>query len=171
MAGLGTHMLPIAVMLPDVLVDTMYDKKSENLAYMINRYNDTAISQTLADEVAPNKVNKYGIVDLGGESLVVGQSVQIPKAVKRLVIEDAPSNLSIMGRYVFSPKLWDCLRRTPLGVGDKIQLTDAIDFLMLKENVEATLIVGKTHDCGSRLGYLQTNFLYAPRREDINNSY
>lgn len=159
---------PFAVVLPDVLVDnTLYDKKSENLAYMINRYDETGVSQILVEEVAKDAVDNYGIVDLGGEDLAVGQSVQIQKAVEKPAVDEAPSNLSIMGRYVFSPKLWDCLRRTPLGVGDEIQLTDAIDLLMREYDVEATLLAGKSHDCGSKLGYLKTNFLYASRREDI----
>lgn len=159
---------PFAVVLPDVLVDnTMYDKKTENLAYMIDRYDATGISQILVEEVNPDEVDKYGIVDLGGEALTVGQSVKIQKAVEKPEIENAPSNLSIMGRYIFSPKLWDCLRRTPLGVGDEIQLTDAVDLLMREYDVEATLLAGKSHDCGSKLGYLQTNFLYASRRKDI----
>lgn len=159
---------PFAVVLPDVLVDnTMYNPKTENLAYMIERYDQTGISQILVEEVPENEVDKYGIVDLGGEELTSGSSVKIQQAVEKPNLDDAPSNLSIMGRYIFTPKLWDCLKRTPLGVGDEIQLTDAIDLLMREYDVEATLISGKSHDCGSKLGYLQTNFLYASRRKDI----
>ncbi len=159
---------PFAVILPDVLVDnTLYNPKTDNLAYMMKQYEETGISQILVEEVPHEEVNKYGIVDLDGAELVAGQSVKIKDAVEKPSIEKAPSNLSIMGRYVFSPKLWDCLKRTPLGVGDEIQLTDAIDILMQEEEVQATLIKGKSHDCGSKLGYLKTNFLYASRREDI----
>ncbi len=159
---------PFAVVLPDVLVDdTMYDAKTDNLAYMMSQYEKTGLSQILVEEVPENEVNKYGIVDLGGEALACGQSSKILQAVEKPEIDKSPSNLSIMGRYVFSPKLWDCLKRTPLGVGDEIQLTDAIDLLMQEDEVQATLIKGKSHDCGSKLGYLQTNFLYARRRKDI----
>lgn len=159
---------PFAVVLPDVLVDnTMYDTSTDNLAYMMQTYEATGASQILVEEVPSNEVDKYGIVDLGGKTLEAGQSVKIQKVVEKPSIYEAPSNLSIMGRYVFSPKLWGCLRRTPLGVGDEIQLTDAIDLLMREYDVEATLLVGKSHDCGSKLGYLQTNFLYASRRKDI----
>ncbi len=72
----------------------------------------------------------YGIVDLDGQQLKVGQSVRIDNAVEKPDIDKAPSNLSIVGRYVFSPKLSGCLKRTPLGVGDEMQLTDAVGLFM-----------------------------------------
>lgn len=159
---------PFAVVLPDVLVDnTAYNTKTDNLAYMIKQYEETARSQILVEEVPVDEVDKYGIVDLQGENLAAGQSVKIHSVVEKPSVNQSPSNLSIMGRYVFSPRLWDCLKRTPLGIGDEIQLTDAIDLLMADEPVDATLITGCSHDCGSKLGYLRTNFLYASRRKDI----
>ncbi len=159
---------PFAVVLPDVLVDnTMYNPSTDNLAYMIGEYEKTGVSQIMVEEVPHNEVDKYGIVDLDKAELSVGQSVKIHSVVEKPEIDKAPSNLSIVGRYVFSPKLWECLKRTPLGVGGEIQLTDAVDLLMADEEVDATLITGKSHDCGSKLGYLQTNFLYASRRTDI----
>ncbi len=159
---------PFAVVLPDVLVDnTMYNPSTDNLAYMIGEYEKTGVSQIMVEEVPHNEVDKYGIVDLDKAELSVGQSVKIHSVVEKPEIDKAPSNLSIVGRYVFSPKLWECLKRTPLGVGGEIQLTDAVDLLMTNEEVDATLITGKSHDCGSKLGYLQTNFLYASRRTDI----
>ncbi len=159
---------PFAVVLPDVLVDnTMYNPSTDNLAYMIGEYEKTGVSQIMVEEVPRNEVDKYGIVDLDKAELSAGQSVKIHSVVEKPEIDKAPSNLSIVGRYVFSPKLWDCLKRTPLGVGGEIQLTDAVDLLMVNEEVDVTLITGKSHDCGSKLGYLQTNFLYASRRSDI----
>ncbi len=159
---------PFAVVLPDVLVDnTMYNFKSENLAYMIKQCEESGLSQILVEEVSENEVDKYGVVDLAGIQLEVGKSSKIYKAIEKPEVGTAPSNLSIMGRYVFSSKLWDCLKHTPVGIGDEIQLTDAVEILMREEEVQATLIKGKSHDCGSKLGYLQTNFLYASRRKDI----
>ncbi len=159
---------PFAVVLPDVLVDdTGYDVETENLAYMIKQYEATGVSQILVEEVPESAVDQYGIVDLGGAALATGESAKIIDVVEKPSLGQAPSNLSIMGRYVFSPALWDCLKRTPLGVGDEIQLTDAIDLLIKEEAVEATLITGKSHDCGSKRGYLRTNLIYTRRRKDI----
>ncbi len=157
-----------AVVLPDVLIDdALCNFKKDNLAYMMAQYEHTGLSHILVEEVPADEVDQYGIVDLDGQQLEANQPIKIHNAVEKPGIDEAPSNLSIMGRYVFSPGLWHCLARTPLGVGDEIQLTDAIDLLMADEEVRATLITGKSHDCGSKLGYLQTNFLYASRREDI----
>lgn len=159
---------PFAVVLPDVLIDdTLYDFNVDNLAYMIGAYEKTGVSQIMVEKVPQVSVDKYGIVDLEQTTLNTGESVKIHGVVEKPALSEAPSDLMIVGRYVFSPKLWDCLTRTPLGVGDEIQLTDAVDLLMAGEQVDATLITGKSHDCGSKLGYLQTNFLYASRRKDI----
>lgn len=159
---------PFAVILPDVLIDeAQYNTDIDNLAYMISEYEKTGISQIMVEEVPHNEVDKYGIVNLNQAELLAGQSSKIHSVVEKPDIGKAPSNLSIVGRYVFSPKLWDCLKRTPLGIGGEIQLTDAIDLLIASEQVDATLITGESHDCGSKLGYLQTNFLYATRRNDI----
>lgn len=159
---------PFAVVLPDVLVDdTLYNAKIDNLSYMMRQYEASGKSQILVEAVPNDDVHNYGIVDLGGAELTEGKSVKIVNAVEKPTIEEAPSNLHILGRYVFSPRLWQCLQRTPLGKGDEIQLTDAVDLLMKEETVEAALLKGKSHDCGSKLGYLQTNFLYASRRKDI----
>lgn len=159
---------PFAVVLPDMLIDnTLYDAKNDNLAYMIAEYENSGISQIMVEGVPREAVKNYGIVDLNQAELTIGESVKIHNVVEKPAVEEAPSNLMIVGRYVFSPRLWDCLKRTPLGVGGEIQLTDAVDLLMADEQVNATLISGKSHDCGSKLGYLQTNFLYASRRKDI----
>ncbi|MGY0398587.1 MAG: UTP--glucose-1-phosphate uridylyltransferase [Ostreibacterium sp.] len=155
---------PFAVVLPDVLVDnTQYDFKKDNLAYMAAEYERCGVSQIMVEAIPAEIANQYGIVDLNQVALLARQSVKIHQVIEKPSIDKAPSNLSIVGRYVFSPQLWDCLKRTPLGIGDEIQLTDAIDLLMLEESVEATLIMGESHDCGSKLGYLKTNFLYASR--------
>lgn len=159
---------PFAVVLPDVLVDnTLYDPERDNLAYMMQQYQATQRSQIMVEPVPESQVHQYGIVDLDQAELTPHQSVKIHSVVEKPAADVAPSNLSIVGRYVFSPDIWGCLQKTPLGVGDEIQLTDAIDLLIAKETVEACLISGKSHDCGSKLGYLQTNFLYASRRKDI----
>ncbi len=159
---------PFAVVLPDVLIDNVLcNFNTDNLAYMIAEYEKTGISQIMVENVPHKEVNKYGIVDLDKADLSTGQSVKIHSVIEKPEVNKAPSNLAIVGRYVFSPRLWQCLKRTPLGVGGEIQLTDAVDLLMADEQVNATLIAGKSHDCGSKLGYLQTNFLYTSRRKDI----
>lgn len=155
---------PFAVVLPDVLVDyAHYNPQQDNLAAMINRFEASGCSQVMVEEVAANQVENYGIVNLGGKTIKAGEPLAIQSMVEKPSIEAAPSNLAIVGRYVFSANIWQCFSKVPLGVGDEIQLTDAIAMLMQNEAVEASLITGRSHDCGSKRGYLATNLLYSLR--------
>ena len=85
--------------------------------------------------------------------------------------ENAPSNQAVVGRYVLSKFIWPLLRKTPLGAGDEIQLTDAIAMLMDIETVESYRIIGKSHDCGSKLGYMKANVEYGLRHPDLNGEF
>lgn len=155
---------PFAVVLPDVLIDSAhYNPDKDNLAAMIQRFEASHNSQVMVEKVADSEVEKYGIADISGNHLGNGDNVAIKAVVEKPAVAEAPSNLAIVGRYVFSAGIWDCLKKTPLGVGDEIQLTDAIAMLMQQETVEASLITGQSHDCGSKGGYLATNLLYSLR--------
>lgn len=153
---------PFAVLLPDVLIDQYKSNlKKDNLAAMIRRYSETGHSQIMVEPVPQNMVNQYGIVDIAGVASEQGNSYPIRDMVEKPDVDDAPSNLSITGRYVLSPTVWDLLEFTPPGAGDEIQLTDALHQLRLLETVEAYHIKGKSHDCGSKLGYAVANAEYA----------
>ena len=147
---------PFAVVLPDViLAEFSADQKTENLAAMIKRFNETGYSQIMVAPVPMDEVSSYGIADCNGVEIPVGGSAEIVKMVEKPSKEEAPSNLAVVGRYVFSSAIWDLLEKTPAGVGDEIQLTDAIDMLIEQETVEAFHMTGKTFDCGDKLGYMQ----------------
>lgn len=153
---------PFAVLLPDVIIDQYHcNLKTDNLAAMIKRYEQTGHSQIMVEPVPTQLVNQYGIVDVGGAELSAGQSIKVHDMVEKPDVDEAPSNLSITGRYILSPAIWDLLEFTPPGAGDEIQLTDALHQLRLLENVEAFHITGKSHDCGSKLGYALANVEYA----------
>lgn len=153
---------PFAVLLPDVIIDQFHSNlKKDNLSEMIKRYEETGSSQIMVEPVPHNMVNQYGVVDLAGESLVAGQSVAVADMVEKPDVDDAPSNFAITGRYVLSPTIWELLEFTPPGAGDEIQLTDGLHQLRLLETIEAYHIKGKSHDCGSKLGYAVANAEYA----------
>jgi len=153
---------PFAVLLPDVIIDQFHSNlKKDNLSEMIKRYEETGSSQIMVEPVPHNMVNQYGVVDLAGESLVAGQSVAVADMVEKPDVDDAPSNFAITGRYVLSPTIWELLEYTPPGAGDEIQLTDGLHQLRLLETIEAYHIKGKSHDCGSKLGYAVANAEYA----------
>ena len=162
---------PFIVLLPDVLVDdAACDLKKDNLAAMISRFGEAAKSQILVEGVPEKLVSNYGVVDCAGKDIEPGQSVQMVGMVEKPALEDAPSNLAVVGRYVLSAAIWDILDTTRPGAGDEIQLTDAIATLMELEGegVEAYSMVGKSHDCGSKEGYMLANLEYGLRHPQVS---
>lgn len=155
---------PFAVVLPDVIVDSYdCDLTKDNLAKMIQLYAKDEISQIMVEPVPMNLVSNYGIADVNGETLLPGMSAVISNIVEKPTQAEAPSNLSVVGRYIFNPAIWACLKRTPVGAGDEVQLTDAIALLMQQQQVQAHHISGRSHDCGNKLGYIQAFIEYSMR--------
>ncbi|MGP9801357.1 UTP--glucose-1-phosphate uridylyltransferase GalU [Rheinheimera sp. NSM] len=147
---------PFAVVLPDVLVDSYdSDLRRDNLAKMVRLFEQSGVSQVMVEPVPHQLVSSYGVADVSGHQLVAGESAKMTAIVEKPAIDDAPSDLAVVGRYVFSSHIWQWLKRTPVGAGDEIQLTDAIAMLMQQEAVNAYHIVGRSHDCGNKLGYMQ----------------
>ncbi len=158
---------PFAVILPDVLIDdAACDLKNDNLAAMIDRYESTHASQIMVEPVAKEQVSNYGIVDCNGATLLPGDSAKMVKVVEKPQIDEAPSNLAVVGRYVLSSKIWNLLENTVPGTGNEIQLTDAIADLIELETVEAFHMTGKSHDCGSKLGYMKAFVEYGMRHPE-----
>ncbi|MCW9710726.1 UTP--glucose-1-phosphate uridylyltransferase GalU [Avibacterium sp. 21-586] len=163
---------PFAVVLPDVLLtDFSADQRKENLAAMIKRFKETHASQILVEPVSEQDISSYGIVDCEGVQFNPGKSAKIKRIVEKPAVEDAPSNLAVVGRYVFSASIWDLLAKTPVGVGDEIQLTDAIDMLIEKETVEAFYQTGGNFDCGDKLGYMQAFVEYGIRHPKLGDEF
>lgn len=163
---------PFAVILPDVLLaDFTANQKTENLAAMLKRFKETNTSQIMVALVAKKDVSSYGIVNCGGVELHGGESAKINSIVEKPSIEEAPSNLAVVGRYVFSAEIWDLLEKTPIGVGDEIQLTDAIDMLIEKETVEAFHMTGETFDCGDKIGYMQAFVEYGLHHPQLGEKF
>ncbi|CAI3796533.1 UTP--glucose-1-phosphate uridylyltransferase GalU [Rheinheimera sp. MM224] len=155
---------PFVVVLPDVLIDE-YDSnlKKDNLSEMVRLFEETGHSQVMVEPVPKANVSSYGVADVGGHHLQAGDSKQMTAVVEKPSVEDAPSNLAVVGRYVFSAEIWSLLKRTPVGAGDEIQLTDAIAMLMQQQQVNAYHIRGRSHDCGNKLGYISAFVEYALR--------
>ncbi|MBD2815543.1 UTP--glucose-1-phosphate uridylyltransferase GalU [Xenorhabdus sp. Flor] len=163
---------PFAVILPDVILDEYStDLSKYNLSEMLSRFNDSGTSQILVEPVPVENVSDYGIVDCFGENLQPGDSKPIARVVEKPKPEEAPSNLSIVGRYVLSEKIWPLLAKTAPGAGDEIQLTDAIAMLMEKEPVEAYHLKGRSHDCGNKLGYMQAFVEYGMKHKQLGESF
>ncbi|HGM5254121.1 TPA: UTP--glucose-1-phosphate uridylyltransferase GalU [Serratia marcescens] len=163
---------PFVVLLPDVLLDdATADLRTENLAKMLQRFDETGFSQIMVEPVPEQDVSKYGVVDCAGATIAVGESAPMTAVVEKPAREDAPSNLAVVGRYVLSADIWPLLEKTPPGAGDEIQLTDAIAMLMDEQTVEAFHMSGKSHDCGDKLGYMKAFVQYGLRHASEGENF
>ncbi|UTM56528.1 UTP--glucose-1-phosphate uridylyltransferase GalU [Photobacterium sp. CCB-ST2H9] len=163
---------PFAVVLPDVILDdAASDLHSENMAAMVRLFNETGTSQVMVEPVPMSDVSSYGVADVNGEQIAPGDSAPMSKVVEKPARDEAPSNFAIVGRYILPAEIWELLSKTPVGAGDEIQLTDAIAMLMEKQPVHAFHMTGKSHDCGSKLGYMQAFVEYGLRHPDLGEDF
>lgn len=148
-----------AVMLPDMLIDSTDD--ASDFQQMVAAYKNSGIGQLMVEAVPPEHVERYGIVDCGGQSPAKGTSGPMHDVVEKPAREDAPSNLAIVGRYVLPAQVMELLKTTPRGAGNEIQLTDAIKTLMQEGgDLNAFTMSGNLYDCGNKAGLLQANVAF-----------
>ena len=164
--------VPFAVVLPDVLIDKYEaDPRRDNLAEMTSLFDKTGTSQIMVEAVPRECISNYGVVDLGGKDILPGQSAPMVATVEKPAVKDAPSNLAVVGRYVLSSACWKLLELTQPGAGGEIQLTDAIDALMKVEPVNAYYMKGRSHDCGSKLGYMRAQLEYGVHHHEVGAEF
>jgi UTP--glucose-1-phosphate uridylyltransferase len=157
---------PFAVLLPDVLVQA----KRSCLNQMIDAYKALGAKSNIiaVEEVPMERVHMYGVVGVGKTK---GNAFEITEMVEKPKREKAPSNLSITGRYILQPEIFDILATQPRGAGGEIQLTDAMISLAKKSPFYGLKFEGTSFDCGSKLGFLTANVAYALAREDIAKDF
>lgn len=159
---------PFAVLLPDVVLDPFKtDFKTDNLAYMLDCFAKTSRSQILVDPVADDDVHKYGIARLADKQTIAksdtNQSFDVKGFVEKPLLKDAPSNLAVVGRYVFDPKIFDFLAETKPSVGGEIQLTDAIDALIGEQGMDVVTLKGESFDAGDMATYIKAFAYFAQK--------
>lgn len=154
---------PFAVMLGDDVVDSKVPCLKQ-LVDCFDKYSSTILG---VQEVPLSEVSKYGIID--GKN-IEDKVYKINGLVEKPKIEDAPSNIAILGRYIITPQIFDILSNTAPGKGGEIQLTDALKTLATIETVHAYTFEGRRYDVGDKLGFLQANIEFALKREDLGNS-
>lgn len=153
---------PFAVILPDVLVKPQLGSTTCDLGDMVARWDTSNAAQIMVEAVPEEEVYRYGIVDCAGNEPNAGDSVDMRGVVEKPKPEDAPSRLSVIGRYVLPYRVMELLSDQPPGAGNEVQLTDAIDRLMQEgKPVQAFRMNGRTFDCGNIDGWLKANTLLA----------
>ena len=157
-----------AVLLPDVLVK---DHEAINdLSLMIQRFDVSKAAQIMVEAVPDHLVDQYGIVDVKRLPRE-GESVVMQGIVEKPALATAPSNLSVVGRYILPAKIMQLLETTPKGAGGEIQLTDAIAMLQATDSVEAYRMKGQTFDCGNKLGYLKAVLHYGVDHPKLGEAF
>ena len=151
---------PFAVLLGDDIVHA----EKPCLKQMIEQYERYNASILGVQKVNPTEVSRYGIV----EGNCIGDRLyNVSSLVEKPAIEDAPSNLAIMGRYILNPRIFDVLDQQEPGAGGEIQLTDAISGLNEYEAVYAYDFEGTRYDVGEKMGFIKTTIDFALQREDL----
>ncbi|CAG67077.1 UTP-glucose-1-phosphate uridylyltransferase [Acinetobacter baylyi ADP1] len=157
-----------AVLLPDVLVKAK--QATHDLTQMIARFDAAQAAQIMVEAVPDHLVDQYGIVDVA-QIPAEGQSEVMKGIVEKPKQDQAPSNLSVVGRYILPAKIMQLLEQTPKGAGNEIQLTDAIALLQKTNVVEAYRMQGQTFDCGSKLGYLKAVLHYGLEHPKLGHDF
>ncbi|RUO79783.1 UTP--glucose-1-phosphate uridylyltransferase [Idiomarina tyrosinivorans] len=159
---------PFAVVLPDVLIDeASCDLQTDNLAEMVENYRNSGNAQVMVEKVPEHQVDQYGIADISGAKIEPGQQANIKQLVEKPAVGTAPSDLAVVGRYVFPAAIWALLKRTPVGAGNEIQLTDAMAMLLEQQPMAAYYMKGRSHDCGNKLGYAKAYVEHAMRHPQL----
>jgi UTP--glucose-1-phosphate uridylyltransferase len=154
---------PFAVLLSD---DVMLNPRGEPVTRQLIEQHRAHRGSVIAVQRVPHAdVSRYGIVVPVHEE---GRLVEIGNLVEKPSVDDAPSDLAVLGRYVLTPKIFDVLETTPRGAGGEIQLTDAIRTLIREQPVFGYQFDGVRHDAGTRLGWLKANVAVALESEDAD---
>jgi UTP--glucose-1-phosphate uridylyltransferase len=157
---------PFALLLPDVLVQT--DGKG-CLAQMLDAYTAHGGNIIAVEPVPEDQAKNYGVVSLAGKG--DGRVLPIDGMVEKPKPGTAPSNLTILGRYILQPEIFEILSAQEEGAGGEIQITDAMLELLKRQPFYAVKYEGRTFDCGSKVGFLTANVAYALARPDLAGAF
>jgi UTP--glucose-1-phosphate uridylyltransferase len=158
---------PFAVLLADDVIDGAVPC----LKQMIEIYNQTGASVIATMVIDGPAISSYGVIDAKPVEGFDGRLVEIASMVEKPKREEAPSNLAIIGRYILTPAIFDCLDHTTLGAGGELQLTDGIKMLLKREKVYGYIFEGKRHDAGDKLGFLQATVEFALQRPGLGDDF
>ncbi|HEX5038775.1 MAG TPA: UTP--glucose-1-phosphate uridylyltransferase GalU [Candidatus Limnocylindria bacterium] len=154
---------PFAVILSD---DVMLNPGGEPVTRQLIDVHVAHRGSVIAvQRVDPSEVTRYGILEPLHEE---GRLVEIRDLVEKPSVDEAPSDLAVLGRYVLTPKIFDVLEQTSRGAGGEIQLTDAIRTLIQEQPVFGYQFEGRRHDAGTRMGWMQANVAVALESEDAD---
>ena len=127
-------------------------------------YHETGGNVVAVTEVPPEQTNRYGILKIGAVS---GNRVEVEGLVEKPAPKDAPSNLSIIGRYILLPEVVEYLSKMERGAGNEVQLTDAMAKMIGQAPFHGLKFEGRRFDCGDKVGFLEAQIAFALARPDL----
>jgi UTP--glucose-1-phosphate uridylyltransferase len=160
---------PFAVLLADDVIDS----EKPCLKQMMEVFEESQCSVIATQEVNGPAISAYGVLDAQRvEGKFKGRAYDVKDLVEKPRLEDAPTNLAIIGRYILTPTIFETLERTPLGTGGELQLTDGMrGLLRAGEKIYGYTFEGKRHDTGDKLGFLKASVEFALKREDMGKQF
>ncbi|CEO10879.1 UTP--glucose-1-phosphate uridylyltransferase [[Clostridium] sordellii] len=153
---------PFAVLLGDDIVDS----ETPCLNQLINAYDEYKTSILGVQEVEKENTDKYGILDC---KYIEDRVYKVKDMVEKPSIEEAPSNIAILGRYIITPAIFEILEKKEPGKGGEIQLTDARKTLAQHEAIYAYNFEGRRYDVGDKLGFLEATIDFALKRDNLKD--
>lgn len=163
-ARLHTGDEPFAVLLGDTIIDSVIPA-TQQLMDIYEQYRQTIIG---VERVPKALVNRYGIV---ATHKVSDAMAEVTGLMEKPTIEESPSNLAIVGRYILTPGVYAAIENTPRGRNNEVQLTDAFRILLGSENIYSYMIEGVRYDIGSKLDYLKTMVEYGLKRNEFKEPF
>ena len=154
---------PFAILLPDDLVLS----EAPCTRQLADVYHETGGNVVAVCEVPPEQTNRYGILKIGA---VEGNRVEVTGLVEKPAPADAPSNLSVIGRYVLLPQVIEYLAQMERGAGNEVQLTDAMAKMIGGAPFHGLKFEGRRFDCGDKIGFLEAQIAFALARPDLSRS-
>jgi UTP--glucose-1-phosphate uridylyltransferase len=155
---------PFAVLLADDVIDAHVPC----LKQMIEVFEETQSSVIAVQVIEGPAISSYGVVNAKPVSgKFNGRLFEVKNLVEKPKLQDAPSNLAVIGRYILTPRIFEALERAPLGTGGELQLTDGLRLLLQNEKLYGYCFEGTRHDTGDKLGFLKATVDFALKRPDL----
>jgi UTP--glucose-1-phosphate uridylyltransferase len=154
---------PFAVLLGDTLIETPGEPVTAQLVKLFDRYHEPVVA---LEQVDPQKVSRYGIIS---GTTIAPRTYLIDDFIEKPPVAEAPSNLAIASRYVFTPEIFSFIEQTPPGKNGEIQITDAMRLMVRSRAMYGLNFEGTRYDIGNKLDFLKTNIAYGLKRKDLKD--
>ncbi len=154
---------PFAVLLGDTIIQT---KEKKNVtAQIMDLFDEFGSSVVALEEVSRELVYRYGV--MGGEKIDGRNIYRVNQWVEKPAVEEAPSNLVVAGRYIFTPEIFELLENTPTSVNNEVQLTSAMHSLLTEQPMYGLHFDGTRYDIGNKLDFIKTNLIFGLQRKEF----